>query len=279
MDLGIGARAQVHRADIGRRRIERIERHRCRGFAHGIHTGVAHHADDLGVWLVIPEALANRIAAFEILPRRGFVDDGDPGVAADLALLEIAAGDDRHPDGREVVGADTVLLQDHLLAGLAHVALIAGRRRPIGIRSSARTSRSSPTPRRAALRPASISADTAPAIPEARSHRRRADRHPEHARLESQGQRRQVAKAPRKQPGTDGEQQRQGDLRDDEDLREAQPRAMRSAAAARLEGVLNDRSVARHAGAKPNSMLVSSVMIAVKASTRVSMPTEKGSGP
>ena len=46
-----------------------------------------------------------------------------------------------------------------------------------------------------------------------------------------------------------------------------------------LSAVLSDRSVARHAGAKPNRMLVTSVMIAVKASTRVSMPTEKGSGP
>ena len=37
--------------------------------------------------------------------------------------------------------------------------------------------------------------------------------------------------------------------------------------------------MARQAGAKPNRKLVSSVIAAVNARTRASMPTEKGSGP
>ncbi len=46
-----------------------------------------------------------------------------------------------------------------------------------------------------------------------------------------------------------------------------------------LRAPLNDRSVARHAGANPNRKLVIKVIAAVNASTRPSTPTEKGSGP
>ena len=41
----------------------------------------------------------------------------------------------------------------------------------------------------------------------------------------------------------------------------------------------SDKSVARHAGAKPKRKLVTSEIAAVNTMTRLSMPTEKGSGP
>ena len=46
-----------------------------------------------------------------------------------------------------------------------------------------------------------------------------------------------------------------------------------------FSAVESERSVARHAGAKPNRKLVSSVIVAVNITTRASMPTENGSGP
>src|SRR5688572_24672195 len=96
-----------------------VEDHRPGRLSQAVDARIADDADDLLVRRAVPDTPAQRAASREIPSRGRFVDDGGGRYAAlDVAVGEQPAFAQYHSGGREVVGADAVLLTpDHLPDG------------------------------------------------------------------------------------------------------------------------------------------------------------------